>query len=394
MIAKLVRGQSSRENDGGASSTSTSKEVGSAGGASSHTQPEDNRTIPCVRSRFDSSVLRFRDWVFPKWALCPTLIGTTAVPSPLASSFFRNYIMNSPATVQKTSVIHRRKVSKEQVSPRKHCVNYGSSVDVQGSVMNAELRALSNSLENQGYDGAAMNLWTRLAEFGPEILWTLWHLAIAGDPLVIYGDSTVVDDAVFACLQLIRPLDYCGDFRPHFTVYDPDFRDDRPMTRSSSAVSRTSSARSDTAGDAGRRVSSGSAVGAVFSGNTASTSTGTSPSSSSTSKEKPLVVGCANPAVFMDLTRAIKSSTGANAAVSPADPATSKAKKVSSLLLGGGGSSSGFGRSFSQQNLPSVSQLPTISGSSTSTRRSDDSHSGRIGPGEAQLADTPQRREG
>lgn len=281
----------------------------SLGTSPKHSEEEDDedprREILALRTTFDASTLQFRDWVFPKWALCPSLEGKSAcLRDDGMPSFLAHYLgdmnasspvndvrrtgvlsmlstttsaggpgagppMDSPRALLEvlpsprageagskntgtsgTSTARTRNQSSlgqalsralsipiepsstgsddfseegrgeasspTVVSPRKHSVTFGGP--------SAELRALSKSLEAQAYDGAAWNLWTRLAEFGPEMLWTLWSLALTGDPLVVYGNSHVVDDAVYGFAQLIKPLEFRCDYRPHFTVYDPEFK--------------------------------------------------------------------------------------------------------------------------------------------------------------------------
>lgn len=58
-----------------------------------------------------------------------------------------------------------------------------------------------------------------------ECLWALWEVALCGEPLLIYSPDypTRVADAVLAVAGLIAPLEYAGDFRPYFTIYDGDF---------------------------------------------------------------------------------------------------------------------------------------------------------------------------
>lgn len=58
-----------------------------------------------------------------------------------------------------------------------------------------------------------------------EGLWALWEIALCGEPLLIYSPDypTRVADAVLAVIGLIAPLEYAGDFRPYFTIYDGDF---------------------------------------------------------------------------------------------------------------------------------------------------------------------------
>lgn len=55
-------------------------------------------------------------------------------------------------------------------------------------------------------------------------LWHLWELAITGQPVLVMGaNPAACGDAVLGLVSLVAPLEFCADFRPYFTLYDPDF---------------------------------------------------------------------------------------------------------------------------------------------------------------------------
>jgi hypothetical protein len=55
-------------------------------------------------------------------------------------------------------------------------------------------------------------------------LWTLWELVLLGRPVLVLGPSPrLCGDAIMAMVSLIAPLSFHGDYRPYFTLYDPDF---------------------------------------------------------------------------------------------------------------------------------------------------------------------------
>ncbi|PKA64872.1 hypothetical protein AXF42_Ash011474 [Apostasia shenzhenica] len=55
-------------------------------------------------------------------------------------------------------------------------------------------------------------------------LWTLWELMILGEPvLVIAPTPAQCSEAVSALVSLVAPLLCSVDFRPYFTIHDPDF---------------------------------------------------------------------------------------------------------------------------------------------------------------------------
>ena len=48
---------------------------------------------------------------------------------------------------------------------------------------------------------------------------------LLGEPLLIMADlPNVTSSAVLALISLISPLTYLGDYRPYFTIFDPDFK--------------------------------------------------------------------------------------------------------------------------------------------------------------------------
>ncbi|KAJ2689002.1 hypothetical protein IWW39_001806 [Coemansia spiralis] len=58
-----------------------------------------------------------------------------------------------------------------------------------------------------------------------EDLWVCWELMILGEPLVVLADTpSRCSEAVVGLVDIIFPITYCGDYRPYFTIQDPDFR--------------------------------------------------------------------------------------------------------------------------------------------------------------------------
>lgn len=56
-------------------------------------------------------------------------------------------------------------------------------------------------------------------------LWACWELMILAEPLVVVGTTPQVSsEAVRSLIDLIKPIQYCGDYRPFFTVQDTDFK--------------------------------------------------------------------------------------------------------------------------------------------------------------------------
>jgi hypothetical protein len=82
---------------------------------------------------------------------------------------------------------------------------------------------------NQGLSGffQDVNIYEAL---GPEVckkhLWKLWEIVITGEPLIVLSDQPwICSIAVLALVSMISPVEYSGDYRPYFTIFDPDFRD-------------------------------------------------------------------------------------------------------------------------------------------------------------------------
>ncbi|DBA96088.1 TPA: hypothetical protein ACH3X1_001584 [Trebouxia sp. C0004] len=56
-------------------------------------------------------------------------------------------------------------------------------------------------------------------------LWTLWEMLLLAEPLLVLAPSPrECSTAVAALIALISPLPYSADFRPYFTIHDPDFQ--------------------------------------------------------------------------------------------------------------------------------------------------------------------------
>ncbi|KAJ2783971.1 hypothetical protein GGI15_002401 [Coemansia interrupta] len=56
-------------------------------------------------------------------------------------------------------------------------------------------------------------------------LWACWELMILGESLVVLADTPArCSEAIVGLVDIIFPITYCGDYRPYFTIQDPDFR--------------------------------------------------------------------------------------------------------------------------------------------------------------------------
>ncbi|KAM9673632.1 protein DENND6B isoform 2-T2 [Trichechus inunguis] len=55
---------------------------------------------------------------------------------------------------------------------------------------------------------------------------TLWELMLLGEPLVVLAPSpTVSSEMVLALTSCLRPLKFCCDYRPYFTIHDSEFKE-------------------------------------------------------------------------------------------------------------------------------------------------------------------------
>ncbi|KAL4443165.1 hypothetical protein ABPG74_002232 [Tetrahymena malaccensis] len=68
-------------------------------------------------------------------------------------------------------------------------------------------------------------------------LWKIWEIVLTNQPLLIVADSPEeCSELVFGAISLISPLEYVGDYRPYFTIYDLEYKTikdecDKKMTR-------------------------------------------------------------------------------------------------------------------------------------------------------------------
>ncbi|KAF4665844.1 Protein dennd6a [Perkinsus chesapeaki] len=105
-----------------------------------------------------------------------------------------------------------------------------SSATSEGSSDGGGVGGLSLSSTLQGHQvpwflysevSVSRSLWPLMGS-----LWHLWEMAITGVPMLVYTPRqlpSAVSNAVLAILSLIQPIQYKGDYRPYFTIYDPDY---------------------------------------------------------------------------------------------------------------------------------------------------------------------------
>eukprot|EP01126_Amoeba_proteus_P052035 TRINITY_DN6256_c1_g1_i1.p1 TRINITY_DN6256_c1_g1~~TRINITY_DN6256_c1_g1_i1.p1 ORF type:complete len:394 (+),score=80.55 TRINITY_DN6256_c1_g1_i1:761-1942(+) len=68
------------------------------------------------------------------------------------------------------------------------------------------------------------NLYTMFSRMIDK-LWVLWELVLLAEPIVVMANSPdMCSAAVLNLISLIYPLQYMGDYRPYFTIHDPEFQ--------------------------------------------------------------------------------------------------------------------------------------------------------------------------
>ncbi|CAM9491219.1 unnamed protein product [Choristocarpus tenellus] len=72
----------------------------------------------------------------------------------------------------------------------------------------------------------SMGLFSIFGKKLVEHLWLLWELVITGGPTMVVGPNVGASSAaILGMVSLASPVYFGGDFRPHFTAFDPDYRD-------------------------------------------------------------------------------------------------------------------------------------------------------------------------
>ncbi|GAM24419.1 hypothetical protein SAMD00019534_075940 [Acytostelium subglobosum LB1] len=85
----------------------------------------------------------------------------------------------------------------------------------------------------------SIDLYTSFKGF-PSKLWMLWEMVLLGHPIIVVSPTPPTSsDAVLALVSLISPLNYCNDYRPYFTIHDPDFHKYTATSTSTSTSNKT-----------------------------------------------------------------------------------------------------------------------------------------------------------
>lgn len=70
-----------------------------------------------------------------------------------------------------------------------------------------------------------MNILNFLDGNKVNLLWSIWQLVLINQPILVVGDNpSICSEGILAMISLISPLEYVGDYRPYFTIYDPDYK--------------------------------------------------------------------------------------------------------------------------------------------------------------------------
>ncbi|KAI9293083.1 DUF1630-domain-containing protein [Neoconidiobolus thromboides FSU 785] len=68
--------------------------------------------------------------------------------------------------------------------------------------------------------GLLLHWWDQLSD-----LWLLWELMLLGEPIVVMAsDPATCSHVITELLDFIKPIRYCGDYRPYITIQDPDLK--------------------------------------------------------------------------------------------------------------------------------------------------------------------------
>ncbi|ETV72399.1 hypothetical protein, variant [Aphanomyces astaci] len=112
--------------------------------------------------------------------------------------------------------------SRTIVRNGKFCMVHGSNPTSSQDVVPLTFADLLNANE-LGMSFESVGLFSTFE--GVEVcLWDLWQLAITGESVLIASpNARVCSQAVLAFTSLIAPVPFHGDFRPYFTLYEPDF---------------------------------------------------------------------------------------------------------------------------------------------------------------------------
>ena len=76
-----------------------------------------------------------------------------------------------------------------------------------------------------------INIFAQLGMKAFHSLWRLWELILVNQPILICSnDPTQCSETVLGIISLISPLKYYGEFKPYFTIYDPQYKDIQTST--------------------------------------------------------------------------------------------------------------------------------------------------------------------
>ncbi|KAG5188459.1 hypothetical protein JKP88DRAFT_304182 [Tribonema minus] len=120
-----------------------------------------------------------------------------------------------------------RSVSPRSAAHTRSATTGGSARGVEGRCPFAEM-LLAEEASQRDRQGLfqSMGLYSACGRGLMEHLWHMWELVITGAPVMVVGPNVGSSSAVvLAMVSLASPIYYGGDFRPHFTTFDPDYRD-------------------------------------------------------------------------------------------------------------------------------------------------------------------------
>lgn len=137
-------------------------------------------------------------------------------------------------SVQDSTKIDTARPEKED-SPVKEKLNHSGNKEdddtKEAAVVNQEEhhQSLSAVLCGQGLQEKGcfqdINLYKIFKGTKMPLLWKVWELILTNQPLMIMSDlPSECSEAVLGVISTICPLEYQSDYKPYFTIFDPEYR--------------------------------------------------------------------------------------------------------------------------------------------------------------------------
>ncbi|PVV05140.1 hypothetical protein BB560_000337 [Smittium megazygosporum] len=131
----------------------------------------------------------------------------------IETAFHQVALWPEPVSRTQIELPFLNKVYKVEFSPK------NSLQLIENSSFNVkEYSPSAHILSNMIPLGLILNFHSNLKD-----LWRCWEVMILGSSIIVFADSPARSfEVVNALVNLILPIEYCGDSRPYFTLQDPD----------------------------------------------------------------------------------------------------------------------------------------------------------------------------